>query len=71
MDATEHRREVMRAYMEAAKELRARHDDEFHSILHEIYYKRGIAVRKRRSRKQAARARVEAARKLLEQSDTD
>lgn len=71
MDVTEHRREVMRAYMEATRELRARHDDEFHSILHEIYYKRGIDVRKRRSRKQAAKDRVEAARKLLEQSNTD
>lgn len=67
----DHKKALMRAYSDATNELRRRHDDEFHSILKEIYYKRDITVRKRRSRKQAARDRIEAARLLLEQSNTD
>lgn len=66
------RNALMRAYAEASNELRRRHDDEFHSILQEIYKKNGLVVRKRRSRQQAAIARIEEARRILEAaSNTD
>lgn len=60
------RNALMRAYQDASAELRRRHDSEFHEILQDIYIQKGLEVRKRRSRKQAADARIEAARRLLD-----
>lgn len=61
----EQRKEVLKAYQDAARELRSRHDDEFHEILERLYEERGIEVKKRRSRKQAARARLQAALEIV------
>jgi len=59
---------LSRAYQEASARLRRRHDDEFHAILAEVYADWGIEVRKRRSRRQAARQRLEEAQRVLDQS---
>jgi len=59
---------LARAYQEASSRLRRRHDDEFHAILAEVYADWGIEVRKRRSRRQAARQRLEEAQRVLDQS---
>lgn len=63
--STDRRNTLMRAYADATSELRRRHDGEFHEILQEIYDKKGLSVRKRRSRRQAALARIEEARRIL------
>ena len=65
MDSKEHRNEVVRAYQDATHELRRRHDDEFHSILADIYAERNIVVRKRRSRQQALKHRVQKALEIV------
>lgn len=57
-----------RAYQEAAARLRRRHDDEFHAILKEVYEEWGLQVEKRRSRKQAALARFEEAKRVIDAS---
>jgi len=51
--------QTARAYQEAAARLRRRHDDEFHEILKEVYKEWGLNVEKRRSRRQAAKHRIE------------
>jgi hypothetical protein len=67
----EHRKMIMRAYQDATAILRKRYDSEFHEILVEIYKERNIQVRKRRSRLQKAQEQLEAARKVLDQINTD
>lgn len=59
------RREMLRAYSDASAELRKTYDDEFHAILERLYEERGISVRKRRSHKQAQRAKILAALELV------
>jgi len=59
------RREMLRAYQDAGAELRRIHDDEFHIILERLYEERGISVRKRRSHKQAQRAKILEALELV------
>jgi len=66
MTNEEHRKAVARAYQDALRELRKRHDPEFHAMLAEIYEQRGIDVKKRRSRQQMKADEISAARRLLE-----
>lgn len=61
----DHRRNMQAAYLEATKRLRARHDEEFHDILAEVYAERGITVVKRRSRSQRQQDRIAEATALL------
>jgi hypothetical protein len=65
----DHKKMLMRCYSEASARLRKRHDDEFHAILAEVYEENGVDVRKRMSRKAAARKRVEEARAIIEAAD--
>lgn len=59
--------QLARAYQEANARLRRLHDDEFHALLADVYAEWGMEVKKRRSRRQAAQARIEAAKKILGQ----
>lgn len=59
---------LARAYQEANARLRREHDDEFHAILSEVYEEWGMEVVKRRSRRQAAKARVEQAKRILNET---
>lgn len=59
------RREMLRAYQDAGAELRRIHDDEFHNILERLYAERGMDVRKRKSNKQAQRAKILEALELV------
>lgn len=61
-------RQVMQAYQAASKQLRRKYDDEFHELLAFQYEKRGIDVKKRRSRSQIERDRLAAARALIQQA---
>lgn len=45
-----HRKQMTKAYQMALSRLRKRHDDEFHTILAEVYLEEGITVKKRMSR---------------------
>lgn len=65
------RRDMLRAYQDASAELRRQHDDEFHTILERLYEERGISVRKRKSRKQAQRARVLEALEIVANINSD
>lgn len=59
---------LARAYQEANARLRRAHDDEFHAILADVYREWGMEVVKRRSRRQAAKARIENAKRILNES---
>ena len=59
---------LARAYQEANARLRREHDDEFHAILSEVYEEWGMEIVKRRSRRQAAQARIENAKRILNES---
>lgn len=59
---------LARAYQEANARLRRSHDDEFHAILADVYREWGMEVVKRRSRRQAAKARIEQAKRILNES---
>jgi hypothetical protein len=61
-------RQVMQAYQAASKQLRRKYDDEFHELLAFQYEKRGIDVKKRRSRSQIERDRLAAAKALIAES---
>lgn len=59
---------LARAYQEASARLRRAHDDEFHALLADVYAEWGMEVVKRRSRRQAAKARIENAKRILNES---
>jgi hypothetical protein len=58
----------MQAYQAANNQLRRKYDDEFHELLAVQYEKRGIDVKKRRSRSQIERDRLAAAKALIAES---
>lgn len=66
-ESNEHRKAVARAYQAALARLRARHDDEFHEILAEVYAENGLTVVKRRSRIAANKHAIEKAKRFLEE----
>ena len=59
---------LARAYQEASARLRRAYDDEFHALLADVYAEWGMEVVKRRSRRQAAKARIENAKRILNES---
>ena len=61
----DHKKELLKAYQDATVELRHMYDDDFHAILKRLYAEREINVKKRRSNRQAEKARLEAALKLV------
>lgn len=60
---------LARAYQEANARLRRTHDEEFHAILADVYQEWGMDVVKRRSRRQAAKARIEQAKRILNETN--
>jgi|DEB0MinimDraft_6_1074348.scaffolds.fasta_scaffold428290_1 hypothetical protein len=68
-DDSQHRALLAKAYQEASRRLRKKHDAEFHGLLAEVYWEWDIKVKKRRSRTQVKVDAVEAAKKLIAESD--
>lgn len=66
----DHRRALSKAWAEALNELRHRHDAEFHLILSSRYEALGLDVTKRQSRIAIKINRLNAARALIEESQT-
>ena len=66
---SDHRALLAKAYQEAGRRLRKKHDVEFHGLLAEVYWEWDIKVQKRRSRQQVKDDALQAAKKLIAESD--
>lgn len=66
---SEHRATLAKAYQEASRRLRKKHDAEFHGLLAEVYWEWGVEVKKRRSRAQVKADALRAAKELIAESD--
>lgn len=58
MGQSERELAVRRCYQQALTMLRQRHDEEFHELLHDVYEKNGVQVRKRKSRIQSKKEKA-------------
>lgn len=65
------RNALSRAYQKALARLRTNHDAEFHAILAQVYVEEGMDVRKRASRGEMMRRRLEDAKRLVEESASE
>lgn len=65
----ERQRAMQAAYEEAGKRLRKAHEDEFHSLLQEVYYERDMKVRKRLTGDRKRAAEIAKAKALLASND--
>ena len=68
-DESQHRALLAKAYQEASRRLRRKHDAEFHGLLAEVYWEWDIDVKKRRSRAQVKADALAEAKKLIAESD--
>jgi hypothetical protein len=65
VETSERKKSLTAAHQEASRRLRLNHEYEFHSLLEDIYFERGINVQKRLTGSRKRDAELDRARALL------
>ena len=68
---SDRKNQMQKAYEEATKRLRKAHQEDFHSLLQEVYYERDMKVRKRLTGERKRAAEIAKAKAFLAGNDAN